>query len=140
MTNTKRIELLERDRAQQSRVLSVLVDASKSFTPEQLARLRAIMTDVLGDAGLRIDAAEQQDEARRDFTATLVIAGYNDSRVQYWEAAKWVAKLRATKTDTNPLLLKTELGAGHGGMSGRYQGLRDVALEYAFVFKVLGIA
>ena len=67
MTNTKRIELLERDRAQQSRVLSALVDASKSFTPEQLAQLRAIMTDVLGDAGLRVDAAEQQDEARRDF-------------------------------------------------------------------------
>jgi hypothetical protein len=67
-----------------------------------------------------------------------VIAGYNDSRVQYWEAAKWVAKLRATKTDDNLLLLKTELGAGHGGMSGRYQGLRDVALEYAFVFKVWG--
>ncbi|MBC3349611.1 S9 family peptidase [Pseudomonas sp. SWRI196] len=73
------------------------------------------------------------------YPALLVIAGYNDSRVQYWEAAKWVAKLRATKTDDNPLLLKTELGAGHGGMSGRYQGLRDVALEYAFVLKVLGL-
>ncbi|WP_282349641.1 S9 family peptidase [Pseudomonas sp. PS01301] len=68
----------------------------------------------------------------------LVIAGYNDSRVQYWEAAKWVARLRACKTDKNLLLLKTELGAGHGGMSGRYQGLRDVALEYAFVLKALG--
>ncbi|KQQ60809.1 peptidase S9 [Pseudomonas sp. Leaf129] len=68
----------------------------------------------------------------------LVIAGYNDSRVQYWEAAKWVARLRARKTDDNLLLLKTELGAGHGGMSGRYQGLRDVALEYAFVLKALG--
>ncbi len=67
----------------------------------------------------------------------LVIAGYNDSRVQYWEAAKWVARLRACKTDKNLLLLKTELGAGHGGMSGRYQGLRDVALEYAFVLKAL---
>ncbi|AIG05333.1 putative protease [Pseudomonas fluorescens] len=73
------------------------------------------------------------------YPAMLVIAGYNDSRVQYWEAAKWVAKLRATKTDDNLLLLKTELGAGHGGMSGRYQGLRDVALEYAFVFKALGL-
>ena len=70
----------------------------------------------------------------------LVIAGYNDSRVQYWEAAKWVARLRACKTDKNLLLLKTELGAGHGGMSGRYQGLRDVALEYAFVLKALGTA
>ncbi|WP_409280770.1 S9 family peptidase [Pseudomonas defluvii] len=74
------------------------------------------------------------------YPALLVIAGYNDSRVQYWEAAKWVAKLRATKTDDNLLLLKTDLGAGHGGMSGRYQGLRDVALEYGFVFKVLGLA
>ena len=68
-----------------------------------------------------------------------MIAGYNDSRVQYWEAAKWVAKLRVTKTDGNPLLLKTELGAGHGGMSGRYQGLRDVALEYAFVLDQLDV-
>ncbi len=70
----------------------------------------------------------------------LAVAGYNDSRVQYWEAAKWVAKLRATRTDDNLLLLKTEFGAGHGGMSGRYQALKDVALEYAFVLKVFGMA
>ncbi|MCY1338246.1 Dipeptidyl aminopeptidase BI [compost metagenome] len=73
------------------------------------------------------------------YPAMLVVAGYNDSRVQYWEAAKWVARLRASKTDANPLLLKTDLGAGHGGMSGRYQALRDVALEYAFLLKVLGL-
>ncbi|VVP73838.1 S9 family peptidase [Pseudomonas fluorescens] len=84
--------------------------------------------------------APYENVSAQDYPATLVIAGYNDSRVQYWEAAKWVAKLRANKTDDNVLLLKTELGAGHGGMSGRYQGLRDVALEYAFVFKVLGLA
>ena len=72
------------------------------------------------------------------YPALLAVAGYNDSRVQYWEAAKWVAKLRASKTDNNLLLLKTELGAGHGGMSGRYQALRDVALEYGFLLKVLG--
>ena len=89
----------------------------------------------------RIKAYAPYENVRAQaYPALLVIAGYNDSRVQYWEAAKWVAKLRATKTDANPLLLKTELEAGHGGMSGRYQGLRDVALEYAFVFKVLGIA
>jgi oligopeptidase B len=81
--------------------------------------------------------APYENVSAQAYPAMLVIAGYNDSRVQYWEAAKWVAKLRATKTDPNLLLLKTELGAGHGGMSGRYQGLRDVALEYAFVFKVL---
>jgi oligopeptidase B len=51
-----------------------------------------------------------------------------------------MAKLRDTRTDANLLLLKTELGAGHGGMSGRYQGLRDVALEYGFIFKVLQLA
>lgn len=73
------------------------------------------------------------------YPAMLVIAGYNDSRVQYWEAAKWVARLRTHKTDDHLLLLKTEMGAGHGGMSGRYQGLRDVALEYAFVFNELGV-
>ncbi|MBA1201460.1 S9 family peptidase [Pseudomonas capeferrum] len=73
------------------------------------------------------------------YPAMLVVAGYNDSRVQYWEAAKWVARLRTRKTDDNLLLLKTEMGAGHGGMSGRYQGLRDVALEYAFVLNELGV-
>ncbi|TDK58030.1 S9 family peptidase [Pseudomonas moraviensis] len=84
--------------------------------------------------------APYENVTAQAYPPLLVIAGYNDSRVQYWEAAKWVVKLRATKTDDNVLLLKTELGAGHGGMSGRYQGLRDVALEYAFVFKVLQIA
>jgi len=84
--------------------------------------------------------APYENVSAQAYPALLVIAGYNDSRVQYWEAAKWVAKLRATKTDDSPLLLKTELGAGHGGMSGRYQGLRDVALEYAFVLKVLRVA
>ena len=89
----------------------------------------------------RIKAYAPYENVRAQaYPATLVIAGYNDSRVQYWEAAKWVARLRATKTDDNPLLLKTELGAGHGGMSGRYQGLRDVALEYAFILNILGLA
>ena len=84
--------------------------------------------------------APYENVSAQAYPAMLVIAGYNDSRVQYWEAAKWVAKLRDTKTDDHMLLLKTELGAGHGGMSGRYQGLRDVALEYGFVFKVLQLA
>ncbi len=70
----------------------------------------------------------------------LVVAGYHDTRVQYWEAAKWVAALRELKQDEHQLLLKTEFNAGHGGMSGRYQALHDVALEYAFILKVLGMA
>ncbi|PJF33332.1 MAG: oligopeptidase B, partial [Phototrophicales bacterium] len=67
----------------------------------------------------------------------LVTAGLNDPRVQYWEPAKWVAKLRATKTDNNLLLLKTNMGAGHSGASGRYDFLKEIAFDYAFVLKVL---
>ena len=89
----------------------------------------------------RIKAYAPYENVRvQTYPPILVVAGYNDSRVQYWEAAKWVAKLRRDKTDDNLLLLKTDLGAGHGGMSGRYQGIKDVALEYAFLFRVLGIA
>lgn len=69
----------------------------------------------------------------------LVTAGLNDPRVHYWEPAKWTAKLRALKTGDNRLLLKTEMGAGHGGPSGRYDYLREIAFEYAFIFDLLGI-
>lgn len=63
----------------------------------------------------------------------LATAGFNDSRVQYWEPAKWVAGLRALKTDNNRLLLKTNMGAGHSGASGRFDYLKETAFEYAFL-------
>jgi oligopeptidase B len=69
----------------------------------------------------------------------LVTAGLNDPRVAYWEPAKFTAKLRATKTDGNRLLLRTNMGAGHGGASGRFDLLREVAFKYAFVLDVLGV-
>ncbi len=69
----------------------------------------------------------------------LVTTGLHDSQVQYFEPAKWVAKLRATKTDGNVLLLKTEMDYGHGGASGRFDYLKDVALEFAFLFALEGI-
>ena len=69
----------------------------------------------------------------------LITAGLNDPRVQYWEPAKWAAKLRAMKTDDNLLILKTNMGAGHGGHSGRYDYLKDVAFYYAFALKTLGM-
>ena len=75
----------------------------------------------------------------KDYPAMLVPGGLNDPRVQYWEPAKWVAKLRATKTDNRTLLLKTEMGAGHGGPSGRYDAWRDEALVLSFVLDQLGI-
>jgi oligopeptidase B len=69
----------------------------------------------------------------------LITAGLNDPRVAYWEPAKFTARLRALKTDDNRLLLKTNMGAGHGGASGRWDFLREVAFKWAFVLDVLGI-
>ena len=74
----------------------------------------------------------------KEYPAILATAGLNDPRVQYWEPAKWVAKLRVCKTDENPLLLKTEMGAGHFSKSGRYDYLEEVALEYAFILDTTG--
>jgi oligopeptidase B len=74
---------------------------------------------------------------RRNYPHMLVTAGLNDPRVAYWEPAKWTAKLRAKKTDRNRLLLRTNMGAGHGGASGRYDYLRELAFKYAFVLDVL---
>ena len=76
----------------------------------------------------------------QNYPAMLVHVSLNDSQVPYWEGAKFVAKLRATKTDRNPLLLKTNLGAGHGGASGRYDALRETAFTYAFILWQMGRA
>jgi oligopeptidase B len=77
--------------------------------------------------------------AARKYPSMLVRVSLNDSQVPYWEGAKFVAKLRAMKTDSNPLLLKANLGAGHGGSSGRYDALRETALNYAFMLWQWGI-
>ena len=69
----------------------------------------------------------------KEYPNLLLTAGLNDPRVQYWEPAKWAAKLRTLKIDDNVLLLKTEMGMGHGGPSGRYEDLREVAIIYAFI-------
>ena len=69
----------------------------------------------------------------KNYPAMLVISGYHDSQVQYWEPTKWVAKLRQMKTDSNPLLLYTNMEAGHGGASGRYNYLKEVAMRHAFL-------
>jgi len=77
--------------------------------------------------------------ARKNYPAMLVMTGLHDSQVQYWEPAKWVAKLRDMKTGNNILLLKTNMQAGHGGASGRFQRFREVALEYTFLLDRLNI-
>jgi oligopeptidase B len=69
----------------------------------------------------------------------LVKTSFYDSQVMYWEPAKYVAKLRTLKTDQNPLLLKTNMAAGHGGASGRYDALREAALDFAYILREVGI-
>jgi oligopeptidase B len=76
---------------------------------------------------------------RKAYPAILVKTSFHDSQVMYWEPAKYVAKLRTLKTDARPLLLKTNLDAGHGGASGRYDFLREVAFDYAFVLGQMGL-
>jgi oligopeptidase B len=78
--------------------------------------------------------------AKKNYPAMLVKVSVNDSQVPYWEGTKLVAKLRVMKTDTNPLLLKVNFGAGHGGASGRYDALREAAFDYSFMLWQMGVA
>ena len=80
-----------------------------------------------------------ENVAAKDYPAMLVTAGLNDPRVSYWEPAKWVARMRKLRTDGNTLLLKTEMGAGHGGPSGRYDSWRDEAFVLAFVLDTFAV-
>ena len=73
----------------------------------------------------------------KGYPAMLITTGLHDSQVQYWEPAKWTAKLRDMKTDNHHLYLKTEMDYGHGGASGRFEGYKEVALEYAFMLEEL---
>ena len=81
--------------------------------------------------------APYENVTTQDYPALWVTAGFHDVRVQYWEAAKWVAKLRHLRTNDQPLLLRTQMTAGHGGASGRYQAMREVAEEYCFLLTVI---
>ena len=75
----------------------------------------------------------------KDYPSMLVKTSFNDSQVMYWEPAKYVARLRATKTDHNPLIFVINMGGGHSGSSGRYDRLREIALDYAFMLDQMGI-
>ena len=75
----------------------------------------------------------------KEYPNLLVTTSMHDSQVQYWEPVKWVAKLRSLKTDKNTLILKTEMVAGHGGVSGRYKRYKETAFRYAFLLVLAGI-
>ncbi|WP_448578397.1 S9 family peptidase [Thermaurantiacus sp.] len=117
-------------------VLNTMLDASLPLTPGEFPEWGNPRTDRA--AFERLLALSPYDQVRKqDYPALLVTAGLNDPRVTYWEPAKWVARLRAESGSRNPILLKTNMGAGHGGRSGRFERLREVAEEYAFIFMVM---
>lgn len=89
----------------------------------------------------RIAAYSPYDQVTaQDYPAIFALAGLTDPRVTYWEPAKWVAKLRVTKSDKRPLYLKTHMDAGHSGASGRFDRLKETALSYAFALSCMGLA
>lgn len=113
-------------------VLNTMLDDSLPLTPGEWAEWGNPATDKA--AFELIHSYSPYDNVRpQAYPPLLVTAGLSDPRVTYWEPAKWVAKLRATKTDSNVLLLKTNMGAGHGGKSGRFISLHEDAEEFAFL-------
>ncbi len=116
--------------------LNTMLDDSLPLTPIEWPEWGNPIEDQASFEYIRSYSPYDQLSAR-DYPPILVTAGLNDPRVTYWEPAKYVAKLRTLKTDSNTLLLKTNMGAGHGGRSGRYDRLYEVAEEYAFMLASL---
>ncbi len=119
-------------------VLTTMCDAELPLTPPEWPEWGNPIEDAA--AYLTIAAYSPYDNVEaKAYPPILVTAGLTDPRVTYWEPAKWVAKLRATKTDDNPLFLKTNMSAGHGGAAGRFDKLNEVALAYSFALMVCGV-
>ena len=119
-------------------VLNTMLDTSLGLTPNEWSEWGNPIEDKEAFEFIRSYSPYDQLKAGR-YPAMFVTAGLHDWRVTYWEPAKYVAKLRTLKEDDNPLVLKTNMGAGHGGTSGRFDSLYEVAEEYAFVLWALGL-
>jgi len=113
-------------------VVNTMMDESLPLTPGEWQEWGNPITDKAAFAYMR-SYSPYDNVTAQAYPPMLVTAGLNDPRVTYWEPAKWVARLRATKTDDNLLLLKTNMGAGHAGKSGRFESLRETAEEFAFI-------
>ncbi|MEP5937863.1 MAG: S9 family peptidase [Erythrobacter sp.] len=120
-------------------VLNTMLDESLPLTPGEWQEWGNPITSKQAFAYILSYSPYDQVSAQ-DYPPLLVTAGLNDPRVTYWEPAKWVAKLREVKTDDNVLLLKTNMGAGHGGKSGRWNSLYETAEEMAFILWQMGVA
>ena len=118
-------------------VLATMLDETLPLTPGEWPEWGNPIEDKAAFELIRSYSPYDQVKAQA-YPPLLVTAGLNDPRVTYWEPAKWVAKLRELKTDANELLLKTNMGAGHGGKSGRFESLRETAEEFAFILWQLG--
>jgi len=119
--------------------LNTMLDGTLPLTPPEWPEWGNPIESV--EAFRCIRAYSPYDNVRaQDYPAILVLAGLTDPRVTYWEPAKWAAKLRALKTDKNPLLLRTNMDAGHGGAAGRFNRLEEVAFVYAFALQSVGLA
>ncbi len=120
-------------------VLNTMLDETLPLTPGEWPEWGNPIED--SDAFHLIHAYSPYDQVRHQaYPPLMVTAGLNDPRVTYWEPAKWVARLRGCKTDSNELVFKTNMGAGHGGKSGRFESLKETAEEFAFILWQLGIA
>jgi oligopeptidase B len=119
-------------------VLATMLDPSLPLTPGEWPEWGNPIEDKAAFELIRSYSPYDQVEAQA-YPPILVTAGLNDPRVTYWEPAKWVARLRELKTDGNDLLLKTNMGAGHGGKSGRFESLKETAEEFAFILWQLGV-
>jgi len=120
-------------------VLSTMLDESLPLTPGEWPEWGNPIEDRAAFELIRSYSPYDQVRAQ-DYPPLLVTAGLNDPRVTYWEPAKWVAKLRELRTNNAELLLKTNMGAGHGGKSGRFESLKETAEEFAFILWQLGMA
>jgi oligopeptidase B len=119
-------------------VLNTMLDASLPLTPGEWPEWGNPITDAAAFELIR-SYSPYDNVVAQAYPPMLVTAGLNDPRVTYWEPAKWVAKLRSTRTDENLLLLKTNMDAGHGGQSGRFTALRETAEEFAFILAASGL-
>jgi len=119
-------------------VLNTMMDEELPLTPGEWPEWGNPIDDPAAFALIR-SYSPYDNVVAQDYPPLFISGGLNDPRVTYWEPAKWAAKLRATKTDDNLLLLKTNMGAGHGGKSGRFESLREAAEEHAFVLWQLGV-